>query len=69
MGILTQYNLSCDKCAWWEEGGTAYRSQIKKMRAVLKQLGWARIRENGKLIDLCPACNEKRKSGEDEQEK
>lgn len=52
MSVVTTYAIFCDKCGNWEGDCTS----LKQTRREVNRLGWKRVRDDGRLKDLCPKC-------------
>ena len=69
MSIVTTHDVFCDSCCDWE--GAASSNFIMEARKKAKAVGWKRVWELGRYVDVCPACVkiglEPKEMGNDEQ--
>jgi hypothetical protein len=55
------YVIRCDGTSEDCLQETEVQFSPKRARNVAKRTGWKRVRENGKILDLCPICYLERK--------
>jgi len=61
MGAEVEAHIWCDgpKGGLCENGDqNEYGPSITKVRAFLKECGWAKRTRDGEVVDLCPVCKE-----------
>lgn len=56
--MSVQLILSCDRCSDSCEEVIGKEEGVAQLLRAAICLGWARIRENGRIIHVCPACRE-----------
>jgi hypothetical protein len=59
MSITITTDVFCDRCSDWVHGTTGPRPDAWTARLSATRMGWSRIKEDGKLKDICPNCNVK----------
>lgn len=63
MSVSREVTIWCDECMQWEQRSEAKVSTIRKE---LKAPGWTRVRQDGRLKDLCPGCARNGSNGSEE---
>ena len=57
--IRVSTDVFCDICNNWIHGMVSDEPRRRDARQIAKDFGFITKRENGKLIDICPDCQEK----------
>ena len=52
-------NVFCDGsgCPNWTSGVSGSKGMARAARAQAKASGWAYVRQDGQMVDLCPECS------------
>lgn len=62
MSITVTTDVFCDICSCWIHGISGIQQiDIRRSLKIAKTKGWIRKKVEGKLIDVCPDCQEEDK--------
>lgn len=64
MVVRVTTDVFCDECGDWVHGTISNEKQAIFARAVAREQGWIVRRRPGRMVDICPRCQEKEESGE-----
>ena len=56
MGIVTHKHLHCDRCMFALIGTAGAGGSVGQQRIQARTLGWARLRVDAKVYDICHTC-------------
>lgn len=52
--------IDCDGCSFTPNATSAEGDFRRRLRTEQKAKGWTRVREGGRMLDLCATCSGKR---------
>lgn len=66
MTIKVTTDVFCNVCGNWVHGLVDFDKQAQMARDIARDQGWITQRRDGKLVDLCPNCQETLKDAKSE---